>query len=56
MNGNTRTVQEFGDTVGTLLLKMLPFALATISPTMIGLVVIFLTGILLLFLGLIRIF
>ena len=44
MNGNTRTVQRFGDTVGTLLLKMLPFALGTISPTMIGLVVIFLTG------------
>lgn len=30
--------------MGTLLLKMLPFALGTISPTMIGLVVIFLTG------------
>ncbi len=30
--------------MGTVLLKMLPFALGSIAPTMIGLVVIFLTG------------
>jgi threonine/homoserine/homoserine lactone efflux protein len=30
--------------MGSVLLKMLPFALGTIAPTMIGLVVIFLTG------------
>jgi hypothetical protein len=28
----------------TILLKMLPFALGAIAPTMIGLVIIFLTG------------
>jgi hypothetical protein len=43
MNGNIRTVLRVRE-MGPVLLKMLPFALGTIAPTMIGLVVIFLTG------------
>src|SRR6266581_9218919 len=43
MLGNIRTLWEVRK-MGPVLLKLLPFALGTIAPTMIGLVVIFLTG------------